>query len=261
LAEIPVSEEYLTFVNLFRDETGLDLGNYNQAQMYRRLDLIKQKHGFSNFGELFVRIKEDPELLKECLDKLTINVTEFFRDKEYWEILKQKTIMRAKTRLSLRIWSAGCATGEEAYSLAFMLNHVLHPDNCVLMASDIDSGALAKAKAGLYHEKALKGLDSRVVSVMFRKLGDVYQVKDRMREKISFFKHDLLSDVYPSELDIILCRNVSIYFKEGAKKLVYKKLTDKLNPGGILFIGASEQIIYPQDYGLVNEDVYFYRKT
>ena len=255
-----MSQEYLSFVGLFREETGIDLASYNQAQMYRRLDSIRQKNGLGSFAELYRRIKSDPDFLEECLAKLTINVTGFFRDSEYWDILREKTLELSRNRLPLRIWSAGCATGEEAYSLAFMLNYLMHSD-CILMASDIDSGALAKARAGVYPEKALKGLDSKQISFMFRKLGDVYQVREKLRERISFFKQDLLSDMYPSELDVVLFRNVSIYFKESAKKSVYSKIANKLNPGGLLFIGASEQIIYPQEYGLVNEDIYFYRKV
>jgi len=255
-----VSEEFSAFVAKFKNMTGIDLGHYNQAQVFRRLSAFRHKHGFSTLQELSNKLQLDEDLLQSCLKRLTINVTEFFRDRAYWDILRSNISDLARERMPLRIWSAGCASGEEAYSLSYMLSSML-PKNCwVLMASDLDANVLAAAKAGLFTEKALKGLEPDQINLMFTRTGELYGVKPRLQERVNFFQHDLLQDIYPSALDVILCRNVIIYFNEKAKKTVLAKLARALNPGGILFLGGSEQIMTPEEFGLTKENVYFYRK-
>jgi len=256
-----VSEEYIEFVAKFKILTGIDLSHYNQAQVFRRLSVFQNKHGFSTFKELISNLGTEESLLQECLNKLTINVTGFFRDKPYWDVLKSNITDLTKQRLPLRIWSAGCATGEEAYSLAYMVSNML-PKSCwMLAASDLDSNALSLAKAGLYRFKSLKGLDSQLIHSMFNKINDdLYQVKEQIHGRVNFFQNDLLQDPYPTGLDIVLCRNVIIYFREASKKAVFKKIAQSLNPGGLLFVGGSEQIMSPEELGLIKENIFFYRK-
>jgi len=255
-----VKDEFIEFIFQFRTISGLDLSHYNRTQIERRLSVFQQKHRLLTLADLIKAIREDSELLNECMRRLTINVTEFFRDPLYWDKLRNYITDIARTRLPLKLWSAGCATGEEAYSLSGMLSIML-PKNCwELMASDLDLGALTTAKAGLYQEKSVKGLDPKYKNLLFNKVDDFYVVKERVRERVSFQKLDLLQDSYPSSRDIILCRNVLIYFKESTKKAVIAKLAQSLNPGGILFVGGSEQIMNPDDYNLSNENVFFYKK-
>lgn len=256
-----MSPDFNNFTNQFRAITGQDLSHYNRMRVQRRLSVFLQKHELESYAELLVAIQRDEALLQECLRRLTINVTEFFRDPPYWDKLRDYISYLARIRLPLKFWSAGCATGEEAYSLAALVSFILPRECWEMVASDLDPQVLATAEAGLYQKKSLKGLKSRQVDLLFNKVDEgLYSVKDRVREKISFIKHDLLQDKYPSNLDIILCRNVIIYFKESTKKEVLVKLAESLNPEGLLFVGGSEQIMNPDVYGLKNENVFFYRK-
>lgn len=256
-----MSEDFLLFSNGFKSFTGIDLSHYNRAQIQRRLSVFQQKHQLPTYGELLAAIQRDEGLLQECLKRLTINVTDFYRDSQYWDKLRDYILELARIRLPLRLWSAGCATGEEAYSLSAMLSITL-PKNCwEVLATDLDAHALAIAQAGLYQEKSLKNLDIRQIAMIFNRVEKgLYSVKDRVREKVSFERHDLLQDPYPQNVDVILCRNVLIYFQESTKKEVLARLAQALNPHGLLFVGGSEQIMNPEDYGLSNENVFFYKK-
>jgi len=256
-----MQDDFKDFLNRYRKISGIDLSLYNQAQVFRRFNGIILKHKFATFRELSEAMERDPQIREECLRKSTIHVTDFFRDKVYWDVLQKNIEDLARYRLPLRIWSAGCSTGEEAYSLAYMLSNLL-PKSCwELMASDLDRNTLTTAVAGIYHAKSIKNLEEKDLTAMFAKAGeDLYQVKDRLRQRVSFFRHDLLLDTYPANLDIIVCRNVIIYFNESAKIQVFNKFTRALNPKGMLFIGGSEQIMAPEEVNLVKESIYFYRK-
>lgn len=254
-------DDFVQFIQQFKSISGIDLSHYNPAQIQRRLIVLQQKFQLKTYEELLAAIKDDENLFQECLKRLTINVTEFYRDFQYWDKLKIYISHLTRIHLPLRLWSAGCATGEEAYSLSAMLVAMIPRDSWKLLASDLDSQALATAQAGLYKEKSLKELSERQVATIFNKVeDDLYTVKGRVRDKVNFFKHNLLQDEYPPNLDVILCRNVLIYFKESAKKQVIAQLAQVLNPGGVLFIGGSEQIINADDYNLRNENIYFYIK-
>lgn len=254
--------DYREFAQEFRILTEIDLSFYNQPQILRRLTAFRQKHRLDSLPDLLAALKSDPSLLKECLDRLTINVTEFFRDRDYWQVFKESVTPLAKQKLPLRFWSAGCASGEEPYSLAFMLINML-PRTCwEIVASDLSNRALTAARAGIYLEKALKNLNPAEIALIFDPVeGEMYQVKNRLRQCVTFFQHNLLFDPYPPNLDVVLCRNVIIYFTEKAKKEVFAKISQALNPGGLLFVGGSEQIITPEAFGLEREDIYIYRKA
>lgn len=255
-------DEYREFADEFRILTEIDLSYYNQPQILRRLTAFQQKHRFGSLLDLLTALKSDPVLLRECLDRLTINVTEFFRDRDYWQVFKDNVSLLAKQKLPLRFWSAGCASGEEPYSLAFMLINMLPRTYWEITASDLSNRALTAAKTGIYLEKALKNLNPAEIALIFDPVeGELYQVKNRLRQCITFFHHNLLLDPYPPNLDVVLCRNVIIYFTEKAKKRVFARLAQALNPGGLLFVGGSEQIITPEAFGLEREDIYIYRKA
>lgn len=251
----------MQFIQQFKAISKIDLSHYNPTQVKRRLSVFQQKYQLETYEKLLAAIQGDENLFHECLKRLTINVTEFYRDSQHWDKLREYISALTRIRLPLRLWSAGCATGEEAYSLSALLGAMIPRDHWELLASDLDSQALALAQAGLYKAKSLKGLNAQQIAMIFTKVdSDLYIVKDRVREKVSFFSHDLLQDDYPPKLDVILCRNVLIYFKESTKKLVIARLAQALNTGGILFIGGSEQIMNPRDYYLRNENIYFYIK-
>lgn len=253
--------DFKQFTEHFKMLTGIDLEHYNKNQIQRRLNVFRQKYQFHTLPDLLAGIEKNAALRQECIRRLTINVTGFFRDPEHWQVLKNYLREMGKYQVPVRLWSAGCATGEEAYSLAWLAMTTLPKNTWELLASDLDADVLNTARAGVYTAKAVKGVDAKTLPLMFQRTGsDLYSVKPHIRERVRFFRHDLLRDQYPFHVDVILCRNVLIYFIEKTKKKVISNLAQALNPGGILFLGSSEQIIGPDKYGLVNENVFFYRK-
>ena len=137
----------------------------------------------------------------------------------------------------------------------FSLNRIL------ISATDIDKQVLSKAKSGIYSEKSIKGLPARFRNRYLTSIGDgAYEVSEEIRRCVTFREHDLLNPRYPVDFDMIVCRNVLIYFTDEAKDSVFKKFARSLKPGGVLFLGSTEQILYPKDYGLTPISSFFYKK-
>lgn len=253
--------DYAVFIGNIKKKTGIDLSLYKEAQMKRRLTSLYEKRGYRNFIDYYEAIHNDKELLEEFLDRMTINVSEFYRNAQRWDVLEKKIFPKLLAQnKKLKIWSAACSTGEEPYSLALvLLSHVSLRDISIL-ATDLDLGVIERAKVGLYPERALKEVPPPIVKQYFINEGHFYQVKDDIKKTVTFKQQNLLEDRYDTGFDLIVCRNVMIYFTEEAKNQIYTNFSKSLKPGGILFVGSTEQIFNPSKYGLESEDTFFYRK-
>ncbi len=162
----------------------------------------------------------------------------------------------------LKIWSAACSTGDEPYSLVMLLSKSMPLSRIKIIATDIDKQVLEKAKLGLYNVKSLQGLPPAYVTKYFREINsNTYQILDSVKACVEFKQHDLLKDAYPSQCDLIVCRNVLIYFTEDAKDDIYKKFNASLKKDGILFVGSTEQIIQPQNLQFATYKSFFYKKV
>ncbi|WP_445612576.1 CheR family methyltransferase [Geobacillus sp. YF-1] len=254
-------DDYAQFIAKVKRKTGIDLSLYKEAQMKRRLAALYAKKGLNSFTELFAAMEKDPALWHECLDRMTINVSEFYRNAKRWEVLEQTILPRLLAENPRpRVWSAACSTGEEPYTLAMVLaQHVPLPRISVL-ATDIDENALARARLGLYSERSLAELPEAMRKKFFTKDGDWYKIDDKIKRTVTFEKHNLLADPFPGPFDLIVCRNVLIYFTEEAKRTLYRKFHAALRPGGVLFVGSTEQIFNPGLYGFEVEETFFYRR-
>lgn len=254
--------DYAVFIGNIKKRTGIDLSLYKEAQMKRRLTSLYEKRGYRNFIDYYEAIHNDKELLEEFLDRMTINVSEFYRNAQRWDVLEKKIFPKLLAQSKkLKIWSAACSTGEEPYSIALvLLSHVALRDISIL-ATDLDLGVIERAKVGLYPERALKEVPVPIVKQHFVNEGHFYQVKDDIKRTVTFKQQNLLEDRYDSGFDLIVCRNVMIYFTEEAKEQIYMNFSKALRQGGILFVGSTEQIFNPSKYGLESEDTFFYRKT
>ncbi|MGZ0086125.1 CheR family methyltransferase [Caldibacillus thermoamylovorans] len=254
-------DDYAQFIAKVKRKTGIDLSLYKEAQMKRRLAALYAKKGLNSFTELFAAMEKDPALWHECLDRMTINVSEFYRNAKRWEVLEQTILPRLLAENPRpRVWSAACSTGEEPYTLAMVLaQHVPLPRVSVL-ATDIDENALARARLGLYSERSLAELPEAMRKKFFTKDGDWYKIDDKIKRTVTFEKHNLLADPFPGPFDLIVCRNVLIYFTEEAKRTLYRKFHAALRPGGVLFVGSTEQIFNPGLYGFEVEETFFYRR-
>jgi chemotaxis protein methyltransferase CheR len=254
-------QDFAWFVKKVNEYSGIDLSQYKEAQMKRRLSTLCAKKGFPTFAAFYNAMTADRELYHEFLDRMTINVSEFWRNANRWETLEQKLLPDlAKTNSRLKCWSAACSTGEEPYTLAMILAERNLLDVSRILATDIDEGALEKAKKGVYPDRQLKEVPAKYISKYFARNGSDYEVIDPLKQKVKFARQNLLSDPFEKDFDLIICRNVLIYFTDDAKQMLYHKFSRALRPGGLLFVGSTEQIFSPGQYALEPAETFFYRK-
>ncbi|SDJ67431.1 CheR family methyltransferase [Sediminibacillus albus] len=253
--------DYQEFIALVYKKTGLDLNLYKEVQMKRRLNTLREKRGYQDFVAYYHALSSDNMLLKEFLDRVTINVSEFYRNYARWEVLEKKILPNLlKKKKKLKIWSAACSTGEEPYTLAMIMHQYVNPSDINIVATDLDESVIERAKTGIYPERALKEVPAPVRKKFFKQEGPFYKVEDSVKQCVTFKKHNLLSDGFESNFDLIVCRNVLIYFTETAKQEIYHKFSNSLNNQGIFFVGSTEQIFHPDQYGFEVIDNFFYQK-
>ncbi|UTE76149.1 protein-glutamate O-methyltransferase CheR [Rossellomorea sp. KS-H15a] len=256
-----MSNDYTEFIQGVKRKTGIDLSLYKEAQMKRRLTALYEKKGYGSFQEFLGALNRDREEMEGFLDRMTINVSEFFRNYKRWEILETKILPRLLSgNPVLKVWSAACSTGEEPYTLSMMLSKYMTLSNGSITATDIDKNALQRAMNGVYPERSLTELPEEMKKVHFTQEGPLFKLKDEVKRTVSFKQQNLLSDPFEGKYDLIVCRNVMIYFTEEAKNLLYHKFNHSLKPGGVLFVGSTEQIFNPSQYGFETEDTFFYKK-
>lgn len=249
------------FVRKFEALSKIDLQAYKRPQMERRINSFMRTINVSDYKGFVDLITTDKAVYRKFLDHITINVSEFFRNPNHWEVMERDIIPALlKGRNSLKIWSAGCSTGEEPYSLAIMCKEKYFNLADKILATDIDNDVLEKAAMGLYTAKAIQGVPPGGAQKYFVQEGEFYRVKDELKATIKFEHQDLLKDNFGKGFDLILCRNVVIYFTEETKQKLYRKFTDALRPGGVLFIGSTEQIFQARELGLQTVATFFYQK-
>ncbi|NOU63015.1 chemotaxis protein CheR [Paenibacillus sp. LMG 31461] len=254
-------QDFLLFIKKIKEHTSIDLALYKEAQMKRRLTTLRLKRGYNTFISFFEAMMKDKELFYEFLDRMTINVSEFWRNPNRWELVEQKFIPEMlKRNRRLKIWSAACSTGEEPYTLAMILAEQGALAETSLHASDIDDGALEKARKGLYLDRSVRDVPANYVKKYFKQDGLMFHVSEELKKSVKFQKQNLLVDTFDSGYDLIVCRNVIIYFTEEAKHVLYQKFAKALKPGGLLFVGSTEQIFSPGQYDLEAAETFFYRK-
>lgn len=255
-----MTDSYEVFKTKVFELTKIDLNAYKERQMKRRIDSLITKHKISSYMDYIQVLKTNKTLFDEFVNYLTINVSEFYRNPEQWLLLEKEIIPLLLSQSStLKIWSAACSTGDEPYSLVMLLSRFLPMNKIKIIATDIDKQVLDKARLGLYNVKSLKGLPSEFIQKFFSHINDTtYQISDSVKQCVEFREHNLLKDPYPSPMDLIVCRNVLIYFTEEAKTDIYKKFNAALRKDGILFVGSTEQIIQPQALNFSTLKSFFY---
>ncbi len=242
--------------------TKLDLNSYKEKQMKRRIESLISRRKIKSFDEYFDLISKDQDAFDEFINFLTINVSEFYRNDNQWAVLKNTVMPELMSRNKRpKIWSAACSTGEEPYSLVMLMSELMPLKDVKIFACDFDMGAIAKAKAGMYTEKSIAKVPPALKTKYFENVGKgLVKISDAIKAQVEFKKMNLLLDSYPSGYDLIVCRNVMIYFTDEAKDMMYRKFHDSLVPGGYLFVGSTEQIIQPGQYGFETDKTFFYRR-
>lgn len=238
-----------TLFRLVRSRTGIDFTLYKINTIQRRLERRLTANRIQNLEGYLEYVQAQPTELDLLCKDILISVTSFFRDAKAFAEIKDvlADLVKGKNTLdTLRIWVPGCATGEEAYSLAMLLDEQMlkHHKDCrvQIFATDVDSQAMSHARRGVYSETALENVDEAYLSRYFEPLGSAYQVRKSIREKVVFARQDLAKDPPFVKVDLISCRNVLIYFNQELQDRVFRLFHYALNPDGCIFLGKSESI-------------------
>lgn len=242
---------------LLRAREDFDLDRYKTGTVGRRICRRMSLVGDDDFEAYLDRLRATPEERQQLLGDLLIGVTDFFRDPEAWQVLRREAadelVRRVRPGTTLRVWVAGCSTGEEAYSVGILLLEAIEDAgrdlDLQIFATDVDVEALATARAGIYPPSSAEQLGPERLARYFTPLdGHGYKVIPRLRDRISFAVQDLCSDPPFSRMHLVTCRNVLIYLRRDVQTNVFRLLHFALQTGGLLFLGSSESLGQARDY-------------
>jgi len=250
LPESDASQMLRKIFILLRDRTGNDFSLYKENTIHRRIERRMNVHQIGTLKQYLRFLLANPHELDALFQELLIGVTSFFRDPQAFETLAQKglpSLVEGKPEgATLRIWVAGCSTGEEAYSLAMLIREYLTQRKLCLtaqiFASDLDSRAIEQARAGLYPVGIAGDLTPTLLQRFFTKEDSSYRVKKEIRDLVVFATHNILTDAPFTKLDLLACRNLLIYLEAKAQQKLLPLFRYALKPNGILFLGSSETI-------------------
>ncbi len=247
-----VSEaEFAGLLDYLKRTRGFDFSGYKPSTLYRRIRKRMQTVHIASFSEYVDHLEVYPEEFAFLFNTILINVTGFFRDAPAWDYLQQEVLPRILSRKGsadpVRAWSAGCASGEEAYSLAMMLAEAMGPDafqrQVKIYATDVDEEALAQARHGSYDEKALESVPAAFREKYLEQAGSRFVIRGDLRRAVVFGRHDLLQDAPISRIDLLTCRNTLMYFNAEAQGRFLARLHYALNDAGFLFLGRAEMLL------------------
>jgi chemotaxis protein methyltransferase CheR len=232
---------------LIYKESGITFTATNRSILESRLKEQIRVHQLDSVKAHFEKISKSKEDLKDFLDSITTNLTRFFRNQAHFDALEHAVIpelLKIKQGSGLiKIWSAGCSTGEEPYSIAMLLSEILPPSwRYEILASDISLKCLMTAKEGFYADSRIVGIPDKYLKKYFDKVDSGYKIHADIMSRIRFDYHNLSNDSGQRNLDLVFCRNVIIYFDEAAQAAVINKFWDSMAGKSFLFIGHSESL-------------------
>jgi chemotaxis methyl-accepting protein methylase len=235
--------------------TGWDLNRFKENYLRRRVGTRVRALGCHSWAHYAEVLEKDPSELERLRDRLTVNVTEFLRDPDVWEEIRELVLpalldkAAGRPKRELRIWSAGCSSGEEPYSLAMLSREAARAQgkgvDVRVLASDLDAVVLQRAKDGRYPSAAFTHVPPALLKAWFEPEGDGYRAGPALRSAVNFRILDLFSTPPPPELDLILCRNVMIYFSRDLQQKLLRAFHQALRPGGVFITGKTETVLGP----------------
>lgn len=240
--------EITSLLEAFFQKYSYDFRHYSEAHIRRRIMKRMNMSGFNDIEQMQSRLLTDEVFASEFLQDLSITVTEMFRDPSFYQSFREKVIPILKTYPFLKIWHAGCATGEEAYSVAILLQEEGLYDRTTIYATDFNQQALSQAKEGIFSSKLMKEYTANYqLSGGKESFSDYYTsnydsviMNKSLKRNIVWANHNLVTDSVFAEVHVILCRNVLIYFDKELQNRVQRLFHDSLNNGGILCLGSKE---------------------
>lgn len=264
--------ELALFIEAIKQKYGYDFKEYSRAHMKRRVKARLLKSGISNISELTHRVIYEETFFKEVLPDFSINVTEMFRDPDFFKSVREVVFPVLESYPMVKIWHAGCSSGEEVYSMAIMLKEYGIYDRCQIYATDFNEKILKKAREGIYSLELMKEYTKNYIAVGGKKsFSDYYIAKydsvifeSELKKNITFAEHNLVTDGEFGEMNLIICRNVMIYFDKALQNKVNKLFSKSLLKGGYLCLGTKETLKYFDGYDQfteVLEESKIYRKN
>ena len=240
---------FALYKDLIYTESGITFTPTNRSILESRLKEKLREKSIESVKVYFETIKKDKEELKGFLDSITTNLTRFFRNQAHFDALEKHVIPELINNIkkgspgTIRIWSAGCSTGEEPYTIAMLMSEVLPPSwKFEILASDISLKCLMTAKEGFYADSRIDGIPPNYLTKYFEKVQGGYKIKPEIQSKIKFDYHNLKHEAGQRNLDIVFCRNVIIYFDDVAQAAVIDRFWNAMAPKSFLFIGHSESL-------------------
>jgi two-component system CheB/CheR fusion protein len=248
-------EAFEALLRYMRDSRGFDFTGYKRTSLMRRVRHRMDQAGYTSFEEYLDVLQASSDEFAALFNTILINVTAFFRDPEAWEFVSAEVISRMLAERGpgdpVRVWSAGCASGQEAYTLAMLLAEALGPEafrqRVKIYATDIDEEALAEARAASYGAKAVESVPADLLGRYFEKVNGRYVFNKDLRRAVIYGRNDLVKDAPISRVDLLVCRNTLMYLNAETQRNVLGRLHFALAPLGTLFLGHAEMLLSHSD--------------
>lgn len=256
------TDEYVSFCEGVRALAGLDLLQYKRGQMERRVRTFVARREVRSLTEYLAVLRRDAAELDRFLDRVTINVSQLWRNPEQWEALAREVIPQLAQARRIRVWSAGCSYGAECYTIAAVCLECAPDARVEVKGTDIDPRMLARARTGVFTQEDVRTVPDASLERWFDPADEGWQAKPELARAISFERGDLLAMPVPAgAYDLVLCRNVVIYFNEDVRDRLHARLASSLRSGGFLVVGSTERVSNAEDMGLSLTRPFTYRKA
>ncbi len=256
------TDDYVDFCRGVQRLCRIDLEQYKRAQMERRIRTFAAGRGVPALPDYLQVLGRDRAELDAFLDRITINVSQLWRNPEQWDVLARHVLPELAAVGRIRAWSAGCSYGAEAYTLAAVAADAVPEARVDVRGTDIDERIVAQARTGRFSLADARTAPARPLARWFTREGDAYVASPELSRRVRFETGDLLRmRIAPRSLDLILCRNTVIYFNQEVRDDLHRRLAEALRPGGVLIVGATERVAGAPELGLSPTHPFTYRRT
>ena len=256
-------DDYTDFCEGVRRLTGIDLAQYKRPQMERRIRSFADRRGIDSLPRYLQALAADGGALDQFLDRMTINVSQLWRNPEQWEVLEERILpdLAESGRNRVRCWSAGSSYGAEAYTLAAIARRAIPRAQTTILGTDIDARMVERARTGVFSAEDARDAPTATLASHFAMEDGAWKASEALKRMVRFEQGDLLR-VNPAaaSYDLVLCRNTVIYFNEDVRDALHGRLAASLRSGGRLVVGATERVSEPARHGLDPESPFVYRK-
>jgi chemotaxis protein methyltransferase CheR len=256
------ADEYVAFCEGVRRLCEIDLAQYKRGQMERRIRTFAERRGITSLDEYLALLKANRVELDEFLDRITINVSQLWRNPEQWTMLAESVIPELAGNGRIRAWSAGCSYGAEAYTLAATIRAVAPSARIEIRGTDIDPRMVARAREGVFNASDARTAPPSELHRFFERDGENWRASAGLRAVCRFDQGDLLRMPFPTAAyDLVLCRNTVIYFTEPVRDELHRRLADATRTGGYLMVGSTERVTDAAGMSLAPSHRFTYRKV